>query len=300
MPPPPGEACRSRFWGYNSRVSSSNIKLDHDLLREILDADHSYYGSRRVEFRSDSRLSTGAGDFIASQLGPEMRVLDIGCGSGTTLLENSGRFASGLGVDGDPAHIALAEGALRERGCTNVEFRLVDFLDDGDELQPESFDFAFTERGPIGYDSYGIQVVLRVLRDDGLLFCEMIGNLHHQEAAELFGPRQPRNQMIRTLEQARVAMERNGVGIRIASEIVTKRYYPSIYEWLQFQCDIWAWSGRSLPSHDDVRLALFAERNTTPSGEIETTHHVVWVGGVKLAGDSYYNERSYFERPIYT
>ena len=66
-------------WGYNSGVSSSNIKLDHDLLREILDADHSYYGSRRVEFRSDSRLSTGAGDLIASQLGPEMRVLDIGC-----------------------------------------------------------------------------------------------------------------------------------------------------------------------------------------------------------------------------
>ncbi len=203
--------------------------------------------------------------------------------SGTTLLENSGRFASGLGVDGDPAHIALAEGALRERGCTNVEFRLLDFLEDGDELQPESFDFAFTERGPIGYDSYGIQAALRVLRDDGLLFCEMIGNLHHQEAAKLFGPRQPRNQMIRTLDEARVAMERNGVGIRIASEIVTKRYYPSIYEWLQFQCDIWAWSGRSLPSHDDVRLALFAERNTTPVGG-DRDHPPRGMGGGREAG----------------
>ncbi len=43
----------------------------------------------------------------------------------------------------------------------------------------------------------------------------------------------------------RVAMERNGVGIRIAADMVS--------------------------------------RNATASGAIETTHHVVWVGGVKLA-----------------
>ncbi len=277
-------------------MSSSNTELDQDRLRAILEVDHSYYGSRSAETRRDDRLNLAASGFIASQLSPDMRVLDIGCGNGETLLENSHRFASGLGVDNDPAHISLAEEALRRRGSTNVEFRLLDFLEDGHELEPESFDFAFTERGPIGYDSYGIQAALRMLRNDSLLFCEMIGILHHQEAAELFGRGLPRNQMIRTLDQARVNMERNGVSIRIASDIVTKRYYPNIYEWLQFQCGIWAWSGGPLPSPDDARLAMFADRNTTPSGEIETTHHVVWVGGVKLEGDSYYNERSYFGR----
>ena len=155
---------------------------------------------------------------------------------------------------------------------------------------------SFRERGPIGYNGYGIQAALRVLKPDGLLFCEMIGNLHHQEVSALFGPGLPHHQMIRTVDEARVAMERNGVSIRIASEIVTKRYYPSIYDWLEFQCGIWAWGGGPLPSADDPRLALFAERNTTESGEIETTHHVVWVGGVK-ARDSYYAERSYFGRP---
>lgn len=40
---------------------------------------------------------------------------------------------------------------------------------------------------------------------------------------------------------------------------------------------------------------LFAERNTTPSGEIETTHHVVWVAGVKMTGDPYYQEFKHFE-----
>ena len=270
------------------------MELDGDRLRAILEADHSYYGSHAPESRTDERLAPGASDFIASQLGPDMRVLDVGCGSGATLLENAHRFASGLGIDDDPAHIDLAQQALRQSGRANVEFRQLDFLEDGDALEPESFGFVFSERGPIGYDSYGIQAALRVLKDDGLLFCEMIGNLHHQEVAAVFGPGVPRNEMVRTMDQARVAMERNGVSIRIASEIVTKRYYPSIYDWLQFQCGIWAWGGGPLPSADDPRLALFAERYTTPSGEIETTHHVVWAGGVKRVGDSYYAERSYF------
>ncbi len=273
------------------------MELDRDRVRAILEADHSYYGTRPVGTREDDRLAPRASDFIASQLEPDMRVLDLGCGNGASLLENSHRFAWGLGIDSDPAHVALAQEALGHADCDNVEFRLLDFVEDGSELEPASFDFVFSERGPIGYNSHGIQAALRVLRDDGILFCEMIGDLHHQEAGELFGHGPRRNQMIRTLDQARVAMERNGVSIRIASEIVTHRYYASIYDWLEFQCGIWAWGGGQLPSPDDPRLTLFAERCTTPSGEIETTHHVVWVGGVKLAGESYYSEPSYFGRP---
>jgi hypothetical protein len=41
--------------------------------------------------------------------------------------------------------------------------------------------------------------------------------------------------MMRTIEQARVAMEENGLSVRLAADIVSKRYYPEIYAWLQFQ-----------------------------------------------------------------
>ncbi len=271
----------------------SFVELEQEKLTAILEACYSYY-RRTEDSRQDDRLSPNAREFIASQLRPDMRVLDIGCGNGATLLEHCHRFASGLGVDHDPAHVGLADEALRESECTNVEFRRLDFPSDAHELEPESFDFAFTERGPIGYDCHGIQAALRVLKDDGLLFCEMIGNLHHQEVSQTFGPGQtclPHQETIRTLDQARAAMERNGVSIRIAADIVRKRYYPSIYDWLQFQCRIWTWSGKPLPSPDDVRFPLFAERNTIPSGEIETTHHVVWIGGVKRSGDSHCDER---------
>ena len=165
------------------------MELDRDRLRAILEASHSYYGSHAPETRIDDRLAPSASDFIASQFSPDMRVLDVGGGSGATLLENGHRFASGLGINDDPAHVRLAEEALRRSARDNVEFRLLDFPEDGHELEAESFDFVFSERGPIGYDSYGIQAALRVLKDDGLLFCEMIGNLHHQEVAAVFGPR---------------------------------------------------------------------------------------------------------------
>ncbi len=90
-------------------------------------------------------------------------------------------------------------------------------------------------------------------------------------------------------------MERNGIGIRLGADIVEKRYYTDIYEWLQFQCSIWAWVGAPFLSPDDVRLRFFAERNTSSSGEIETTHHVVWVGGVKSTDDTYYDEFRHFD-----
>jgi len=86
---------------------------------------------------------------------------------------------------------------------------------------------------------------------------------------------------MRTNEKARVAMEQNGISVRLAADIISKRYYPDIYAWLQFQCAIWSWLGIRLPEADDPRFAWFAERNRIATGEIETTHHVVWVAGVK-------------------
>ena len=84
----------------------------------------------------------------------------------------------------------------------------------GHDLEPQSFHLAFAQHGPIGYDSYGTWAALRMSKDDGLLFFEMIGFLHHEDMPEVFGSAPRRNQMIRILNQVRVAMERYGVNIR--------------------------------------------------------------------------------------
>lgn len=257
------------------------MQLDHERIRSILEAPHSFYGAGDAPVFNDARLNPLPGDFLATQFTPTMRVLDVGCGNGSTLIEHSNRFQWGVGIDRDPAHLQMAWESQHTRGVTNVDFSLLELLQLGQYYEDESFDMIFSQRGPLGNDVASVRAAVRLLRPNGMIFCEEIGELHHQEVRELFGELPRRHQLMRISEQVRVAMEQNGITIRLAADIVSKRYYPDLYAWLQFQSSIWTWLGLPLPQPDDPRLALFAERNTTTAGQIETTHHVVWVAGVK-------------------
>jgi SAM-dependent methyltransferase len=266
------------------------VEVDQDHIRSILGAKHSYYGTGAPELRDDGWRNPAAGDLIGSLLRPDMCVLDVGCGAGGTLLEHAALFASGVGIDCNRDHLALAEAARAERGVDSVSFVHLDVADLPRQGWEGRFDLVFSERGPVGYDSCSVQAALSVLRVGGFLFCEVIGELHHQEVREIFDSRPRMNQVIGVADQVRVAMERNGLGVRLAADLVSKRLYASVYDWLQFQCSIWAWVGMPFPAANDPRYRLFVERNRRASGQIETTHHVVWVGGVKLAEPPPYGE----------
>jgi len=260
------------------------MQIDPDRIRSILKAEHSYYGSRDVPIRKDTRWYPGVVNLCAEQLSSRMHVLDVGCGNGGTLLELSTSFHTGLGIDNDPEHIQMAEEAKRTQGIQNVEFLLLDFPRESEQLHPESFDMVFSLRGPIPDTAEGIQAAHRLLRREGLLFCEEIGELHHKEKNEIFADSARSKEMIPRVAEVRMLMEQNGFNVRLAADIFTKWIYPDVYAWLQFECNIRAWLGIPLPEPEDPRIGLFAERNTIATGEIETTHHVVWVAGVKQQG----------------
>lgn len=273
------------------------MQLDPDRLAEVLAFDYSYYTGPEPECAIDERLNPSAGDFIAVQLEPTMDVLDIGCGNGATLLRNAERFAHGTGIDHDKSHLELATDALAAASVSNVSFHAMDAVDLPAQPWRERFDFVVSERGPVSYDVRGVQAALHVLRTGGMLFAEVIGDLHHQEVREIFGGTPRFNQLIRALDHVKVAMERCGVEVRVAADLVSKRRYPDIYEWMKFQCGIWAWTGTSPPAPTDPRWELFAERNSDRTGSIEVTHHVVWVGGIKAADPPPYNEYRHFAEP---
>ncbi len=257
------------------------MPLDRDRIRTILEAEHSYYGYGDVPIRNDTRWYPNVTDLMAKQLSPSSRVLDVGCGNGDILLELSPSFHTGVGVDIDPKHIRMAEEAGCAQGITNVEVLVLDFPREIARLQPESFDLAFSLRGPVGDTPASILATLHLLRPEGLLLCEFIGEHHQHEVRAVFGDHSHKGQSVPTAEQLRVALGRAGVDVRLVIDLFTKWCYPDVYAWLEYQCNIWGWIGVPLPEPDDPRIGQFADRNTTVTGEIVTTHHVVRVAGVK-------------------
>ena len=256
------------------------MKIDRDRIRAILRAEHSYYGGDDIPIRQDRRWHPDWQNIIAPQLSPTMRVLDVGCGKGHFLLELCASFHTGLGIDHDPEHIQMAEEAKRAEGVQNVDFLLLDYPDEIARLEPESFDMVVSLRGPLT-DTAEIQAAHYLLRPDGLLYCEEIAELHQKEVVGIFGDSSHRKGMIPKVDEVKALMERNGFDVRLAADIFTKWIYPDVYAWVQYICNLWTWLGIPLPEPDDPRIALFAERNTIATREIETTHHVAWVAGVK-------------------
>jgi SAM-dependent methyltransferase len=254
------------------------MEFDLNRLRAIIERNHAFYDSK-MKYQTDNRLHPGTGDFILSQLNRNMRVLDIGCGNGNTLIRGNRQFAHGLGIDNDAEHIRMAEKTIRETGTTNVEFRLLDFEEDSDSIDSESFDFVFSQRGPLDETTSTIHAAIRILKPDGLILNEQIGKRHLHEVSQVFIRAEDPTEL--TLNQVRAEMETHGVEIRVVADFFSKRIYPDIYEWFRFQTNIWSWSGESLPTPGDPRIQLFAEQTANPSGEIAVTHHVAWIGGAK-------------------
>jgi SAM-dependent methyltransferase len=257
------------------------MQIDQDRIRAILKAEHSYYGGRDISIRIDDRWKPDWANMVAPQLSPEMHVLDVGCGKGHFLLELSTSFHTGLGIDIDPEFLQMAEEAKRAEGIRNVDFLLLDFPGEIARLQPESFDMVVSLRGPVPGTAEGIQAACHLLRPGGLLYCEEIAELHQKEVIEIFGDNPPGKERTRKVDEVKALMEWNGFDVRLAADIFTKWIYPDMYAWMEYICNLWTWLGILLPEPDDPRIALFAERNTTTTGEIETTHHVAWVAGVK-------------------
>lgn len=256
------------------------MQIDRDRIQAILKAEHTYYGKDEIPVRIDDRWMPYWQHRIAPQLSPEMRVLDVGCGKGHFLLELSTHFAAGLGIDNDPEHIELAQEAKRAEGIDNVEFLLLDYPGEVARLELASFDMVVSLRGPLTDTPEGIQAARDLLCPEGLLYCEEIAELHQKEKRAIFDP-DSLQERTRKVDEVKLLLEQNGFDIRLAADVFTKWIYPDVYAWLQIECDLRAWLGIPLPDADDPRIALFAERNTIATGEIETTHHVAWVAGVK-------------------
>lgn len=93
------------------------------------------------DFTRIAESMRASGEAFVDRLGitPAMRVLDLGCGDGTTALPAASRGATVLGVDIARNLVEAGNWRAKERGLTNLTFQQGD-ASDLRELESDSFD----------------------------------------------------------------------------------------------------------------------------------------------------------------
>tara|TARA_Y100000310_G_scaffold108078_1_gene106547 strand:- start:227 stop:1051 length:825 start_codon:yes stop_codon:yes gene_type:complete len=272
-------------------------KIDVNKIKIILENNYKYYDQKKVKYHFDKRLNSDIKYFLKKELKKNYKVLDIGCGDGHTLKELSKHFKTGIGIDNDKSHYQLAKKNIKSNKITNVSFKL-----GKSSVLPfknEEFDFIFSERGPISGSSINIQSALKVLKTNGMLFEETIGELDNQETNEIFhrGQQYRKYQHMNRIEEVKVLFERNGVDIRIINNLISKIIFPNIYDWLRYQCAVWTYNGIELPSLDELnKIEDFFLTNRNKKGEIVITRHRIWIGGIKQKNYPEYWEFKHFKK----
>ncbi len=268
------------------------MSVDQNRIKRILEQNYTYYDREGLVYTIDDRLTTSVRHLLNANMRQDFKVLDVGCGDGHTLKELADAFKSGIGIDEDASHIAMAQEASED--IDNVSFRIAKVVDlpFGDA----EFDFVFSERGPMAGASIVIQSALRVLKVGGLIFVEIVGELFNRETHGFFGGDELRkHQFMSGVEMHTVLFERNGVDIRIINNLVGKHIFSDIYNWLEYQCCLWSYVGQPFPTTGEVdKIIDFYATNQNSSGELITTDHKIWVGGVKQETSPEYWEFPHF------
>lgn len=279
------------------------MRIDLDRIARILaenppeDDCAGYYRQYEARYERLGPLVPGTRALLRAAFAPGMRVLDLGCGRGDTLLDEAYRFGHGVGLDasGD-IMLARAREARVRRRIGNVGF--VGGRADALPFADAAFDFVFTERGPLGRQDETLMEALRVLRPDGLLFVETIGERNSRETVAAFDPdSSPPESFTAQLDIERARFERHGVTITtLASRTATLRF-PDLYEWLRFQCHTWNPPGRdrltpdAMPAYERL-LGIAGDA----AGRIRITEHTIWIAGRK-SGKTYSPEGPRRARP---
>ena len=264
------------------------IEMDYDRMRRIIEASrHDYYEREACRFTREGPLSLQIDDVFRRVCRPGSRVLDIGCGNARTLIRNAGLFGEGVGLDNLPAALRQAEANVAASGAANI--RIVEGRGDNLPFDSESFDFVYSERGPLGVDVTTFNAV-RVLRRGGTLLFETPGSWANHEPGYIFDfVNVPIHKVPQTdrLDGQVAVMARNGIDVQLAASTIERLVFEDFYEWLKFHLSTWDYYEKwrftdwPLPEHQVHGLGRFLVMCADETGRIRVTNHRLWIGGVK-------------------
>lgn len=248
----------------------------------IVDEYQGYYRQSDVPFRRISNLIPSTHCLLRAAFRPDMRVLDIGCGRGDTLLACASLFRHGDGIDesGD-VMISHAVAEQARLGITNLAFHAAKAA--ALPFEDAAFDLVFTERGPMCHQDQTLREALRVLRPGGHLVIETIGEWNSWETRCAFEvdyrrPTSPFGWL--EIEQAR--LERHGVQVRKSASRLESLEFDSFDDWIRYQVYTWSPPGRDAFTPENMpAIRRFVQLASELEGKIRVTVHTLLLTGTK-------------------
>jgi SAM-dependent methyltransferase len=265
------------------------MNIDYERVRQIIEtADRTYYGREACKFEKALAPTGQIDDVFGRVCRPGSRVLDIGCGNIRTLIRNARLFGEGVGLDNDPRMQALAQRSLAEAGVRNVRF----VLGRADNLpfERESFDFVFSERGPLAWSDVNTFNAVRALREGGTILAESPWTFAGREAGYIFDAnRVPFKDAVHgeALDKLAAVLRHSGIDVQFACCILEEWVFADFYEWLKFHFSCWEYDKdrriECWPLSEELRHSIdrFVVMTGDDDGGIHITAERLWAGGIK-------------------
>ncbi|MFA5870456.1 MAG: class I SAM-dependent methyltransferase [Candidatus Paceibacterota bacterium] len=187
---------------------------------------------RKYEFHGQGRLTQGEQpnffEYLKKHANRNFNVLDVGCGSGELTLKLSPYFKKIIGIDPFKEYIKTAKQQKKNDGIKNVTFR----IEDGRKLpfKNEYFDIIFSSRGPLSADINFMNEGSRVLKKEGIMFEETIGEKDKSELKKIFGRGQNYPIQETKLKSVKKLLKQSGMKLIESKYFLYYQIYPSINE----------------------------------------------------------------------
>lgn len=232
---------------------------------------------KKYEFHGQGKLVSGEKpdffEYIKKFANKNFKVLDIGCGSGELTLKLTPFFKGIIGVDPFDDYINTAQKQKNETNIKNVIFRVAD----GKNLpfEEENFDIVFSSRGPLSADIDFIRESFRVLKKEGLMIEETIGEKDKIELKQIFGRGQGYPAQETKLESVQKLLKQSGMKLIESKYFMFYQVYPSINEVIEI-----LERAQIIPDFDKTKDKSYLEevdKKLNNKGIKLSSHRLLWV-----------------------
>ena len=167
-------------------------------------------------------------EFLKKFSDKNFNVLDLGCGSGELTLRMSPFFKKIIGIDPFKDYINTAQKQKIKFNISNVFFQVAD----GKKMpfENESFDLIFSSRGPLSANIDFMKESFRVLKSDGFMIEETIGEKDKIELKNIFGRGQNYPPQEKKIVSVQRLLKQLGLKIVESKYLLHFNLYPSINE----------------------------------------------------------------------